>query len=71
MFERFINVMYGEYASSFDGVTPLEGPCYCVGEAEDDEGINWRSFTPEHWEQVKHLSDQEIFENYPAAPYRH
>lgn len=71
MFERFENVMYGDYASSFDSKTPLAGKCYCVGDVEDEEGLNWRSFTPEHWEQVKHLTNEEIIYRYPAALYRY
>jgi len=67
MFERFMNRFYGDYRSSFDGTSILAGLCYCVGKSDDEEGFEWRSFTPEHWELVKNMSDEEIFSRFPAA----
>ena len=69
-YTRYIQRMYGEYASSYDEKTPLEGECFIVADDEDEDGYNWRIFIPEHWALVEHLSDQEIYAKYPGAPYR-
>lgn len=70
MLERFETLMYdGCFLSSFDSKTPLDGWCMAVGDLiNDEEGFYWRTFTKEQWENVKTLTNEEIFEKYPVAP---
>lgn len=69
VYDRFTSMFYdGAYLDSYDGKTPLAGTCYCVGRVDDEEGYEWRSFTPEHWELIKDMTDEEIYKTYPVAP---
>lgn len=67
---RFRNRFYGDYLDSYDQESVLNGWCFCVGREDDEEGLYWRSFTPENWELVKDMSDEEIYKKYPEAPLR-
>lgn len=48
--EMFRNMFYGDYVCSGSGKI-LKGLCYCVGEVDDEEGYNWRSFCEEFWKE--------------------
>jgi len=61
---RFENVGYGEYLDSLDGKTPLVGKYHCVGKPSDEDGYEWRGFTDESWDKIKHMSDSEIYNTY-------
>lgn len=66
--ERGANKMYGDYVCSKCG-KPLMGWVNFVGEVEDDEGHYWRTFCNDCWPGIEHMSDAEIYAQYPEAPY--
>ena len=66
----FRSRFYGDYKCSGSGEV-LRGLCYCVAEEDDDDGLRWRSFTPEFWKDniESILSPAEVYEMFPAAEY--
>ena len=67
---EFKNTFYGDYKCSGSG-EPLYGLCYCVGLEDDDEGLYWRSFTPEFWNNnIKDkMTINEVYENFEPSKY--
>ena len=65
---RATNFGYGDYFDSVTGAKLLYGEHWVVGLEDDDEGYEWRAFTNEQWETIKHLSDEEIYKKYDVAP---
>ena len=35
----------------------------------DNEGMQWRMFTPECYKKVAHMTPEEIYNKYPVAPW--
>ena len=78
--EQIRLVMYGDYLCSCGCGEMLGRPTngvdgdpveysYGVGEADDEEGYNWRMFTEECWNRVSsEMSDQEIYDSFEPSP---
>ena len=61
--ETFTNRYYGDYFCACGCGQPLQGMCYSVGRKDDEEGYEWRTFTPECWERLSaEFSPAELYE---------
>ena len=43
--------------------------CYAVVSVDDEEGYEWRMFDEQCWNEIKHLSLEEIYQTYEPAGY--
>lgn len=57
---------YGEWLCAYDNKTVLDGIFYSVGYDDDDGGRYYRSFCPENWEKIKHMTNEEIYSQFPV-----
>lgn len=68
--------MYGNYQCSCGCGKLLGNPsiyysesdiCVGVGLEEDEEGFDWRMFTPECWSKLENMFLEDIYDKYPAS----
>ena len=43
--------------------------CYVVARVDDEDGYEWRMFDEQCWNEIKHLSPEEIYQTYEPAGY--
>jgi|CZCB01.1.fsa_nt_gi hypothetical protein len=43
--------------------------CFVVASVDDEDGYEWRMFDEQCWNEIKHLSPEEIYQTYEPAGY--